>query len=111
MIIYLIISLLSLFMLILSFFISYKFMNNKDMILSFECGFDPFSMVRSSFSLHFFKICLIFVFFDIEIIIILLMPILMVCSMEFLVMFFFIIMVIFLGLIFEWFQGSIDWFY
>nr|WHL46310.1 NADH dehydrogenase subunit 3 [Echinolaelaps echidninus] len=109
--IYLIIVLLSLFLIILSFFISYKLSLDKEMILSFECGFDPFYMVRSSFSLHYFKICLIFIFFDIEIIIILLMPLVLEFSIKFLVYFFMMLMVILLGLFFEWYQGSINWFY
>uniref|UniRef100_A0AAU6QEA7 NADH-ubiquinone oxidoreductase chain 3 n=1 Tax=Laelaps nuttalli TaxID=2902835 RepID=A0AAU6QEA7_9ACAR len=109
--IYILSVMISLFMLLISFFIAYKMNLDKEMIMSFECGFDPFSMVRSSFSLHFFKICLVFVFFDIEIIIVLLIPLLMNKTMEMMVYFFVMLLVILLGLLFEWSQGSIDWFY
>uniref|UniRef100_A0AAU6PB49 NADH-ubiquinone oxidoreductase chain 3 n=1 Tax=Echinolaelaps traubi TaxID=3119979 RepID=A0AAU6PB49_9ACAR len=109
--IFLIVVILSLVLLLLSILISFKLNLDKEMILSFECGFDPFYMVRSSFSLHFFKICLIFVFFDIEIIIILLTPMFLYSSMNFMILYFFMLMVIYGGLIFEWMQGSIDWFF
>uniref|UniRef100_A0AAU6QDZ0 NADH-ubiquinone oxidoreductase chain 3 n=1 Tax=Laelaps sp. TaxID=3081785 RepID=A0AAU6QDZ0_9ACAR len=109
--IYMLAVLLSLIMVMLSFFISFKNNLDKEMIMSFECGFDPFSMVRSSFSLHFFKICLVFVFFDIEIIIVLLLPLLMIKSLDLMLYFFIMLFIILMGLLFEWSQGSIDWFY
>uniref|UniRef100_A0AAU6QE12 NADH-ubiquinone oxidoreductase chain 3 n=1 Tax=Laelaps chini TaxID=2902761 RepID=A0AAU6QE12_9ACAR len=108
---FLIVILISIFLLMLSFLISFQLNLDKEMVLSFECGFDPFSLVRSSFSLHFFKICLIFVFFDIEIIIVLLLPYLIYKSMMMFLMILMILMIILLGLIFEWIQGSINWFY
>uniref|UniRef100_UPI0030FDFA5C NADH dehydrogenase subunit 3 n=1 Tax=Echinolaelaps fukienensis TaxID=2902762 RepID=UPI0030FDFA5C len=102
---------LSFLLLILSFFISFKLNLDKEMILSFECGFDPFYMVRSSFSLHFYKICLIFVFFDIEIIIILLMPMFLDMGVNLFITYLLMLLLIFGGLMFEWMQGSINWFF
>uniref|UniRef100_A0AB74RXN1 NADH-ubiquinone oxidoreductase chain 3 n=1 Tax=Echinolaelaps echidninus TaxID=2759148 RepID=A0AB74RXN1_9ACAR len=109
--IYMMIIMLSFFLILISFFICYKQNLDKEMILSFECGFDPFYMVRTSFSLHYFKICLVFIFFDIEIIIVLLMPLVLDLSVKFLIIFFLMLLVILLGLFFEWYQGSINWFY
>jgi NADH:ubiquinone oxidoreductase subunit 3 (subunit A) len=34
----------------------------------YECGFDSVGSVRASFSLHFFKIILVFVIFDLEVV-------------------------------------------
>nr|WAO28742.1 NADH dehydrogenase subunit 3 [Megascolecidae sp. BS2]WAO28755.1 NADH dehydrogenase subunit 3 [Megascolecidae sp. BS7] len=78
----------------------------------FECGFDPKNTARIPFSMRFFLLAIIFIVFDIEIV--LLMPIptmltthystytlLMTC------MLFIIILII--GLIHEWNEGSLDW--
>lgn len=45
---------------------------NKDIILlsPFECGFSPRTITRPPFSLHFFIIALVFIIFDVELIII-----------------------------------------
>nr|YP_010035026.1 NADH dehydrogenase subunit 3 [Parazyginella tiani]QOX09870.1 NADH dehydrogenase subunit 3 [Parazyginella tiani] len=77
----------------------------------FECGFNPMSFKRLPFSMHFFLIAVIFLVFDIEIIIILpmtltlkssLMKIWMMTSMLF-------IMILILGLYHEWMNGMLNW--
>nr|QHQ98502.1 NADH dehydrogenase subunit 3 [Coleolaelaps cf. liui XFX-2019] len=75
----------------------------------FECGFDSFFTPRSPFSLQFFKICIIFIFFDIEIIIILPSPLIFNLSMYFFCLFSVCLFIIYSSLIFEWSQGSLDW--
>nr|CDP93595.1 Bm358 [Brugia malayi] len=47
---------------------SYKFVDFGK-LSSYECGFDVFSGVRDSFSVVFFSIVLIFVVFELEVII------------------------------------------
>lgn len=47
---------------------------NKEKLYSFECGFNPFNKSQTPFSIQFFKILLIFLLFDIEIIVILPLP-------------------------------------
>lgn len=54
----------------LSFIISYK-VKNKNKITAFECGFSTVGAVHSSFSLHFFMILIIFVIFDLEVVLLL----------------------------------------
>uniref|UniRef100_UPI003001403A NADH dehydrogenase subunit 3 n=1 Tax=Sannella crucifera TaxID=3019673 RepID=UPI003001403A len=77
----------------------------------FECGFNPMSFKRLPFSIHFFLIAVIFLIFDIEIIII--MPMMftlkssfintwMITSMGFIV-------ILIMGLYHEWLNGMLEW--
>nr|AIZ58756.1 NADH dehydrogenase subunit 3 [Ornithodoros kalahariensis] len=75
----------------------------------FECGFDPFSISRNPFSIRFFMISIIFIIFDIEIIIILPFPMFTNPQMETVILMALIILIIFLGLIYEWKNGMIKW--
>nr|YP_008999622.1 NADH dehydrogenase subunit 3 [Antricola mexicanus]AHF21658.1 NADH dehydrogenase subunit 3 [Antricola mexicanus] len=84
------------------------FMKEKN--TPFECGFDPFSLNRQPFSLRFFMISIIFLIFDIEIIIILPFPLFTYLNDTFhMIMIMTIIMIILLGLIYEWKNGMIQW--
>nr|YP_010692567.1 NADH dehydrogenase subunit 3 [Tricentrus fulgidus]WBV77308.1 NADH dehydrogenase subunit 3 [Tricentrus fulgidus] len=77
----------------------------------FECGFNPMSNKRMPFSIHFFMIAIIFLIFDVEIVIILPMIITMKFSMmKFWMMTsltFFAILI--LGLYYEWINGLLEW--
>nr|YP_007026939.1 NADH dehydrogenase subunit 3 [Nuttalliella namaqua]AFV32084.1 NADH dehydrogenase subunit 3 [Nuttalliella namaqua] len=107
---------LLIFMIVIIFFIILTLFkkligSNKEKNSPFECGFDPFSMTRIPFSIHFFTICIMFLIFDIEIIVIIPLPELLHMMKTF---YFFItaIMVIFLiliGLLYEWKKGLIEW--
>nr|YP_006234397.1 NADH dehydrogenase subunit 3 [Bothriocroton concolor]AET63045.1 NADH dehydrogenase subunit 3 [Bothriocroton concolor] len=93
------------------FFFS-KFWNllSKEKLSPFECGFDPFSQSRLPFSLKFFFIGIVFLIFDVEIIIILPFPILLQSkSLSIIFSFILINLVIMFGLIYEWNLGMIDW--
>nr|YP_011017295.1 NADH dehydrogenase subunit 3 [Amblyomma dissimile]WQF68958.1 NADH dehydrogenase subunit 3 [Amblyomma dissimile] len=97
------------------FFMMYKMLNfknymSKEKLSPFECGFDPFSLSRVPFSLKFFFIGIIFLIFDVEIVIILPFPLLMFNkNFSLLVSFFVINIIITLGLFFEWKSGMINW--
>lgn len=41
---------------------------SQDKIAPFECGFSPYSSSRSPFSLHFFLVSIIFLLFDVELV-------------------------------------------
>nr|ACS15270.1 NADH dehydrogenase subunit 3 [Phytoseiulus persimilis] len=90
-------------------FLSNKSMNFKNKFYSFECGFNPFTSPQSFFSIQFFKILMIFLLFDMEIIII--MPIPLYHPMTFMNYTFYILIMsmIILGLMFEWKEGSLEW--
>nr|UYB78437.1 NADH dehydrogenase subunit 3 [Alectorobius microlophi] len=83
---------------------------NKEKNSPFECGFDPFSLARQPFSLRFFTISIIFLIFDIEIIILLPIPLLNSFMNIYLIFkLSFIILMILLGLLYEWKNGMIQW--
>nr|YP_010233760.1 NADH dehydrogenase subunit 3 [Brunneifusus ternatanus]QTA29860.1 NADH dehydrogenase subunit 3 [Brunneifusus ternatanus] len=77
----------------------------------FECGFDPIKSARLPFSMRFFLLAIIFLIFDVEIV--LLFPILvsMTSTFSLILMFgiFAFLVVLILGLFHEWNEGSLDW--
>nr|YP_010757432.1 NADH dehydrogenase subunit 3 [Leofa pulchella]WEU77775.1 NADH dehydrogenase subunit 3 [Leofa pulchella] len=77
----------------------------------FECGFNPMSYARLPFSLHFFMIAVIFLIFDVEIILIMPMIITLKSSMVLYWMLTSIMFTIILigGVFHEWNNGMINW--
>nr|ATD86008.1 NADH dehydrogenase subunit 3 [Centrotus cornutus] len=77
----------------------------------FECGFNPMSMKRLPFSIHFFIIAIIFLIFDVEIVII--MP--MIMTFKYSLMKFWMltsisfIIILIMGLYYEWKNGMLNW--
>lgn len=86
-----------------------KNLKNKEKLSPFECGFDPFSFSRVPFSLKFFFIGIVFLVFDVEIVIILPFPLIINYSYYLFLRFLIVNLIIFFGLIFEWNLGIIDW--
>ena len=80
-------------------------------IRPFECGFNPKFNARLPFTLRFFLIAIIFIIFDVELVLI--FPFLIkiylnnVFYLLILIMIFLFILI--LGLFHEWNQGSLDW--
>nr|YP_010596155.1 NADH dehydrogenase subunit 3 [Catamiarus brevipennis]WAJ48487.1 NADH dehydrogenase subunit 3 [Catamiarus brevipennis] len=62
---------ISLFLMLLCSMISKKSILDREKMSPFECGFDPKSSSRMPFSIQFFLIAVLFLIFDIEIVIIL----------------------------------------
>nr|ASR18174.1 NADH dehydrogenase subunit 3 [Tricentrus sp. EMHAU-15041605] len=77
----------------------------------FECGFNSMSKKRMPFSIHFFMIAIIFLIFDVEIVIIL--P--MITTMKFSMLKYwgltcmFFLLIILMGLYYEWMNGLLNW--
>nr|UNO54358.1 NADH dehydrogenase subunit 3 [Carios vespertilionis] len=102
--------LFSMIILLLGQFLKKKIFYKKEKNSPFECGFDPFSLSRTPFSLRFFMISIIFLIFDIEIIIILPIPIINQFSSFYIYLnIILIIFIIFIGLIYEWKNGMLEW--
>lgn len=83
---------------------------NRETASPFECGFDPKVSSRLPFSTRFFLLAVIFLIFDIELVLLIPIPL---SSTPYYIFFaislplvFFILL---LGLLHEWFEGSLDW--
>lgn len=69
------VAVISLVFLVLVLFLSYTFsLSNSYTGSPFECGFQPFRVSGDSFSIPFFVISLMFLLFDVEIIILCFLP-------------------------------------
>lgn len=67
--------LLCVVLIIVNFIVAIKSNQYRNSISSFECGFDTFKNARTPFSLHFFLLRIIFLVFDLEIILLFPFPI------------------------------------
>ena len=78
---------------------------------AFECGFDPLTSSREAFSIRFFLIIVLFLIFDVETVLII--PILrklQAYTNPHIALYFIIFLfVLLLGLLYEWYQGSLNW--
>nr|QHD45542.1 NADH dehydrogenase subunit 3 [Cicadella viridis] len=96
---------------LLIMFISKKVIIDTQKSTPFECGFNPMSNKRLPFSIHFFLIAVLFLVFDIEIIIIL--PMVMTMYFSFLMNWIFtsvlFIVILMIGLYHEWMNGMLNW--
>nr|AOR07187.1 NADH dehydrogenase subunit 3 [Mesenchytraeus cf. gelidus SL-2017] len=96
---------------ILSWVLSVRTLNDREKSSPFECGFDPNHSARVPFSMRFFLLAIIFIVFDIEIVLLVPIPLilfstnvtfLLIGSIMFLV-------ILILGLLHEWNEGSLEW--
>nr|UAT98085.1 NADH dehydrogenase subunit 3 [Kentrochrysalis streckeri] len=98
-------------LMLLSIILSKKSFMDREKCSPFECGFDPKSMARIPFSLHFFLIAMIFLIFDVEIALI--FPIIltykMVNFLTWMKISFFFICILLMGLYHEWNQNMLNW--
>nr|YP_009142435.1 NADH dehydrogenase subunit 3 [Atrocalopteryx atrata]AKH04382.1 NADH dehydrogenase subunit 3 [Atrocalopteryx atrata] len=88
-----------------------KSLIDREKSTPFECGFDPFYKARIPFSLKFFLVAVIFLIFDVEIAII--MPTMMAMKssdpLQWGMSFTIVIVILLVGLYYEWIQGSLEW--
>nr|YP_011010491.1 NADH dehydrogenase subunit 3 [Ventidius hungerfordi]WPW47119.1 NADH dehydrogenase subunit 3 [Ventidius hungerfordi] len=102
---------LSLMMMLLCATISKKSKINREKMTPFECGFDPKSSSRMPFSMQFFMIAILFLIFDVEMVII--MPAIKVFQTTNLINWFLtsstFIIILMMGLYHEWKNGILEW--
>nr|YP_010536435.1 NADH dehydrogenase subunit 3 [Chaetocnema confinis]UYC28913.1 NADH dehydrogenase subunit 3 [Chaetocnema confinis] len=91
--------------------VSKKTFYDREKNSPFECGFDPKTINRLPFSLHFFLIAIIFLIFDVEIT--LLIPFIYALKMTNLINYSltlsFFMFILLLGIYHEWNQGALEW--
>nr|ANZ03436.1 NADH dehydrogenase subunit 3 [Titiscania limacina] len=96
---------------ILAWLLAKRAGSNREKSSPFECGFDPMGSARIPFSMRFFLLAVVFLVFDVEIV--LLLPILtsVVHGINFSSfaggMLFLVILIV--GVFHEWNEGSLDW--
>nr|AFB19810.1 NADH dehydrogenase subunit 3 [Illadopsis turdina] len=84
---------------------------DSEKLSPYECGFDPLGSARLPFSIRFFLVAILFLLFDLEIALLLPLPwatqlqdpitTLMWASI--------LILLLTLGLVYEWLQGGLEW--
>lgn len=103
--------LLSLVLIVLNSTISKKNVQEREKPSAFECGFEPKRSARLPFSLRFYLIAVIFLIFDVEITLLIPLPIILSSSnliiLSTISLIFIIVLII--GLYHEWNQGALNW--
>nr|UIF91940.1 NADH dehydrogenase subunit 3 [Crenidorsum sp.] len=91
--------------------VSIKMKTDREKFSVFECGFDLLSSLRLPFSLNFYFIIIIFLIFDVELVLLLPfifnMKLLSMTSIMMLMALFFIVLIV--GFIYEWLAGLLNW--
>nr|QNE86003.1 NADH dehydrogenase subunit 3 [Platambus maculatus] len=105
--------LLTMLIMMIASILSKKTFMDREKNSPFECGFDPLNSARLPFSLQFFLIAVIFLIFDVEIALLLPMITIMKISnlINMMLMSFFFILILLIGLYHEWNQGALNWMY
>nr|AET51398.1 NADH dehydrogenase subunit 3 [Philepitta castanea] len=84
---------------------------DSEKLSPYECGFDPLGSARLPFSIRFFLVAILFLLFDLEIA--LLLPLPWATQLQFpsttLTWACIIIILLTLGLAYEWAQGGLEW--
>nr|YP_009413694.1 NADH dehydrogenase subunit 3 [Margarya oxytropoides]YP_009413707.1 NADH dehydrogenase subunit 3 [Margarya melanioides]AQT38709.1 NADH dehydrogenase subunit 3 [Margarya oxytropoides]AQT38735.1 NADH dehydrogenase subunit 3 [Margarya melanioides] len=102
---------LSILVMGLGWVLSFKMMSDREKNSPFECGFDPMKSARLPYSMRFFLLAIIFLIFDIEIVLLfpLLISVLMMYSYKSILGCFWFLIILIIGLFYEWSEGSLDW--
>nr|YP_009351566.1 NADH dehydrogenase subunit 3 [Furculitermes cubitalis]AQP29916.1 NADH dehydrogenase subunit 3 [Furculitermes cubitalis] len=103
--------LLSSAIMLIATLISKKINEDREKSSPFECGFDPKNSARLPFSSRFFLIAVIFMIFDVEIALLLPMPVTLSTSnmKSWMIISSLFLLILIIGLYHEWNQGSLEW--
>nr|YP_008994688.1 NADH dehydrogenase subunit 3 [Sebastes koreanus]YP_009048403.1 NADH dehydrogenase subunit 3 [Sebastes oblongus]YP_009154899.1 NADH dehydrogenase subunit 3 [Sebastes vulpes]AGZ13079.1 NADH dehydrogenase subunit 3 [Sebastes koreanus]AHG98668.1 NADH dehydrogenase subunit 3 [Sebastes oblongus]AHZ60986.1 NADH dehydrogenase subunit 3 [Sebastes vulpes]AII23264.1 NADH dehydrogenase subunit 3 [Sebastes koreanus] len=102
--------LLSVILAIVSFWLP-QMTPDHEKLSPYECGFDPLGSARLPFSLRFFLVAILFLLFDLEIALLLPLPWGDQLTSPLLTLFWAVAVLILLtlGLVYEWIQGGLEW--
>nr|YP_007506993.1 NADH dehydrogenase subunit 3 [Urocissa erythroryncha]YP_009478695.1 NADH dehydrogenase subunit 3 [Urocissa caerulea]AFC65137.1 NADH dehydrogenase subunit 3 [Urocissa erythroryncha]ASK09363.1 NADH dehydrogenase subunit 3 [Urocissa caerulea]ASK09364.1 NADH dehydrogenase subunit 3 [Urocissa erythroryncha]AVP50401.1 NADH dehydrogenase subunit 3 [Urocissa caerulea] len=84
---------------------------DSEKLSPYECGFDPLGSARLPFSIRFFLVAILFLLFDLEIALLLPLPwaIQLQSPTTTLTWASILILLLTLGLVYEWIQGGLEW--
>nr|BBU25612.1 NADH dehydrogenase subunit 3 [Pseudomugil gertrudae] len=84
---------------------------DSEKLSPYECGFDPLGSARLPFSIRFFLVAILFLLFDLEIALLLPLPWgdQLSSPLTTFLWAFAVLMLLTLGLIYEWMQGGLEW--
>nr|YP_008379184.1 NADH dehydrogenase subunit 3 [Hongeo koreana]AGO95075.1 NADH dehydrogenase subunit 3 [Hongeo koreana] len=84
---------------------------DSEKLSPYECGFDPLGSARLPFSLRFFLVAILFLLFDLEIALLLPLPWSnqLISPLTTALWASIIIILLTLGLVYEWLQGGLEW--
>nr|AGL74518.1 NADH dehydrogenase subunit 3 [Pachycephala melanura]AJS11166.1 NADH dehydrogenase subunit 3 [Pachycephala melanura robusta]AGL74519.1 NADH dehydrogenase subunit 3 [Pachycephala melanura]AGL74520.1 NADH dehydrogenase subunit 3 [Pachycephala melanura]AJS11292.1 NADH dehydrogenase subunit 3 [Pachycephala melanura robusta] len=101
---------LSIILTALNFWLS-QMTPDSEKLSPYECGFDPLGSARLPFSIRFFLVAILFLLFDLEIALLLPLPwaIQLQTPTTTLMWASILILLLTLGLVYEWAQGGLDW--
>nr|ATD83347.1 NADH dehydrogenase subunit 3 [Leuconotopicus fumigatus] len=101
---------LSITLIILNFWLA-QTSPDSEKLSPYECGFDPLGSARLPFSIRFFLVAILFLLFDLEIALLLPLPwaTQLQSPVTSLTWASTIILLLTLGLIYEWIQGGLEW--
>ncbi|YP_005296392.1 NADH dehydrogenase subunit 3 (mitochondrion) [Procambarus clarkii] len=101
----------SMLVMLVASLLSKKVVVDREKSSPFECGFDPKGSARLPFSLRFFLVAVIFLIFDVEIT--LLMPLAYIISLTniftWLLAGLMFLLILLVGLYYEWLKGALEW--
>nr|YP_009671923.1 NADH dehydrogenase subunit 3 [Strahlaxius plectrorhynchus]QCX31783.1 NADH dehydrogenase subunit 3 [Strahlaxius plectrorhynchus] len=102
---------ISSFVMMLASMISKKTLMDREKNSPYECGFDPKGSARLPFSLRFFLIAVIFLIFDVEITLLLPLALIVetVSIFSWMSTGLFFLLILLLGLYYEWSYGALEW--
>lgn len=101
---------LSLILILVNSFLAKKNIQEREKPSAFECGFDPKRSARLPFSLRFYLVAIIFLIFDVEITLLIPLPIIFEYRNFLIINFISLLFIAILigGLAHEWAQGALD---
>nr|ACU87781.1 NADH dehydrogenase subunit 3 [Prionochilus olivaceus] len=84
---------------------------DSEKLSPYECGFDPLGSARLPFSIRFFLVAILFLLFDLEIALLLPLPwaTQLPSPITTLALASFLILLLIVGLVYEWTQGGLEW--
>nr|WNH20458.1 NADH dehydrogenase subunit 3 [Priolepis eugenius] len=84
---------------------------DQEKLSPYECGFDPLGSARLPFSMRFFLVAILFLLFDLEIALLLPLPWASQLPTPLTTLFWaaLVLVMLTLGLVYEWTQGGLEW--